>query len=198
VPGDSAKARLVKLQRSGTPVATEIKPLKALAVMATHNKRFEMNSVSVDAEGDIVVATPPPPAFYRFVFDGLKFAVALTPQDDASLCRVSAPVGPLPFTAENAEARLAVLTILRSARQLHYTRFTIAAHQMIMVTADLHVDNPQTPEAVMLETVRFLHEARPFLRLLTAQIRAPRWQGKALPGAAAPPAADHRRPAVGT
>ncbi|HET8726017.1 MAG TPA: hypothetical protein VFO41_00790 [Alphaproteobacteria bacterium] len=145
---------------------TSAEPLRRLALMTAGNPRFALNSISVDPSGGLELTIPPRPSKWCFGYDGLTYAVALEPGETRSTITIRARVGEVPYTAESIPARLAVLTILRHSRDLATARFDVDRHQAIWLSATTVLDDPLTPEAVIVEILRLIQEARPYLRVL--------------------------------
>src|SRR6056297_2924852 len=131
--------------------SSKLRPMRAVAGMAQQQARLALKSLSVDAAGGLVVAAPPPPTQFRFEFDGLRCAATLTAMPQGFHCRLTAPVGPVPFTAQNGAARRAMLAIVRSCRDRTEARFVIDTGQTIWLVAESTVEEVPTPESVMLE-----------------------------------------------
>jgi len=154
--------------------SSTLRPMRAIAGMAQQQARLALRSLSVDAERGLVVVAPPPPTQFRFGFEGLRYAATLTPTPQGVHCRITAPVGPVPFTAEDGAARRAMLAIVRSCRDRTEARFVIDTAQTIWLMAETAVAEVPTPESVMLELARHLAAARPYLRLMRDLVPPPR------------------------
>lgn len=144
---------------------TSVAPLHRLALFAESVPGLATNAF-LDG-GDAQHAAPRRMSSQcRFRHDGLSYLVALEPEDAATAITIRARVGQVPYTAESASARLAVLTALRHARGLPVARFGIDQGQAIWLTSASVVDGPLAPETVMVELLRLIGEARPYLRIL--------------------------------
>ncbi|NNG04044.1 MAG: hypothetical protein HKM95_08075 [Inquilinus sp.] len=129
----------------------------AQAAAATVNKAFQ---VLLTGE------KPEDPCRYRFALDGVDYSVALTLGEERFHYRITARVGTRPYSAENADARVAIAEILRQSRELDRAHFLSDRHQGLWAYADRDAEGSATPDAVVHETLLFLQEARPFIRLL--------------------------------
>mgnify|MGYP001823228129 CR=1 FL=1 len=122
-----------------------------------HNKAFQ---VLLTGE------KPEDPCRYRFALDGVSYAVSLTLGEAEFHYRITARVGTRPYSAENPDARKVVAEILRQSRKLDRAHFLSDRHQGLWAYADRDAEGEATPEAVVHETLLFLQEARPYIRLL--------------------------------
>lgn len=140
--------------------------------MARQTDHITVNSVSVAEDGALVVATPAPPAHFDFRFDGLRYTVVVTPSGVGFRYRVTTTIGQVPFTAENRDARVMLLSLLGGCRRLDVLRFVIAHEQRLCLVAESEVDESPTADAVIFEIVKLLHRARPYLGVLRNHLAA--------------------------
>lgn len=142
------------------------KPIRSLAAMAGSGTLLQPGSPVAEVTDAAARAAMPDPHEYRFALEGLSFAVTITLLEEGFHFRIMAPLGPVPFSAQNPAARVAVLTILKACRSLDRARFVVGPSQMMWVLTEAELSESATPEAVIHETVLFLQEALPYLRLL--------------------------------
>jgi hypothetical protein len=140
--------------------------LPALSDVANTALPLRLGTVHVTPEGLLGIRETPPPSSQRFVLDDLPFQVALSPEGDGTRYRIWAELGYVPYTAHSPERRAAVVRILRAARSLETACFALERGQKIVVLGETVSEEPLTVDGMMFETVRFLQEARPFIRLL--------------------------------
>jgi hypothetical protein len=152
--------------------SSDIRPLRALALMAHRHGGLPLNSLRFDETGELVVQDPAPPSRFLFRFAGFLFTHILTPQADRFHCRLQAHLGYVPFSAQDPALRAALLTILKGARGNGVAHFLVGHGQSVWLVADADADGQPTPEAVLLETARLLHAVRPFLEVLAEHLRA--------------------------
>lgn len=123
--------------------------------------------MTIEAFHDLLAGrVPDGPCRYRFALEGTTYSVALRPEPDRFHYRIAARLGVRPYSAEDAAARRAVAEILDHCRSLERARFISDQHQAIWAVVDKHAAGPITPEAVVHETLLFLQEARPYIRVL--------------------------------
>lgn len=123
-------------------------------------------AITLHEGGRFEIKRPPPPSRHHFFHDGLLFRVAITPREGATLFQIWAEVGFLPYTIEAPEKRRVLSLILRAADDLEYARFVVDESQKILVLGQRDVDGTLALTDLMYETIEFLREARPFLRVL--------------------------------
>ncbi len=123
-------------------------------------------AIRIGVDGSVEVRRPPPASRHHFFLDGLLFRVSITPRPGATLFQIWAEVGYLPYTIEAPEKRRTLGAILRAADSLDHARFHVDECQKILVLGQRDVPGSLTLTDLMHETVEFLREARPYLRLL--------------------------------
>jgi len=122
-------------------------------------------AVTVGEDGEVHVMRPAPASRHHFFLDGLLFRVSLTPEGGRTLFQIWAEVGYLPYTIESPEKRAKLQMILRATARLKTARFVVDDAQKILVLGQADVPGHLTLGDLMYETVQFLQEARPYLRV---------------------------------
>lgn len=122
--------------------------------------------ISFGDDGDVAVKRPAPAFRHHFFLDGLLFRVSITPGHDTTLFQIWAEVGYMPYSIEGPEKRHALGHILRAASRLQHARFLIDDSQKILVLGQRELPGSLTLTDLMYETVDFVREARPYLRVL--------------------------------
>jgi hypothetical protein len=151
---------------------SDIRPLRALALMAKREAGLPLNSLLIDSTGRLVVQDPAPPSRFSFSFGGFHFTQILTPRAESFHCRLQAHLGYVPYTAQDPYLRAAMLTILKGVRGNGIAHFLVGSGQSVWLVADVDAAGRPTPEAVLLETARLLHSVRPYLAVLGERLRA--------------------------
>ncbi|MFM2045638.1 MAG: hypothetical protein RLY86_4214 [Pseudomonadota bacterium] len=126
--------------------------------------------ITVAEDGSIEVRREPAASRHHFFLDGLLFHISLTPTTDpagnpSTLYQIWAEVGYMPYTIESPEKRARLAAILRASHWLKRARFVLDDKQKILVLAQQDVAGSPTLADMMYETVQFLQEARPYLRV---------------------------------
>lgn len=141
-------------------------PLLSLALHAAAPERFPLMSLIPGPDGELQAADGLRPTRYRFELEGVPFSVILTPKDSGYRYEISALAGHVPYTCEGLQSRMGVLAVLRHCTNLRRAKFKVDPSQAIWILADGEIEDLPMAEAVMHETVLFVQEVRPFLRLL--------------------------------
>lgn len=122
-------------------------------------------AVTRTEDGEYRVTRPGAASRHHFFVDGVLFRVAVTPEGDQTLFQIWAEIGWMPYTIEAPEKRATLQAILRASQGLESARFVVDETQKIMVLGQSRVDGALTLDTLMYETVSFLQEARPFLKV---------------------------------
>lgn len=146
--------------------AASAHPLQAISLMAERQQHLALNSLSIAEDGSVAVYDPAPPARFRFAYRGLWYRVLVAPRPDGFRLRLTAPLGYLPFTAQDRDRRGVLLTLLRRLPRSGRFVFVPNVHQNIWLVAEFDVAERPTPEAVFLEIVEVVHQSRPFVGLI--------------------------------
>lgn len=136
-----------------------------LARAAEKGLPIARGSVRMDEAGDVSVTSPTEMSEHHFFLDGLMFHVSLTPEGDQTLFRIWADVGYLPFSIESPEKRFRLSRILRASAGLEKARFITDNNQKIIVLGQARVAGHLTLPDLIYETLQFLQEARPYLKV---------------------------------
>ncbi|WP_114392000.1 hypothetical protein [Oleisolibacter albus] len=123
-------------------------------------------AVRLSETGDVVVKRPPQPSRHHFFLDGLLFHVAITPGESETLFQIWAEIGWMPYTIESPDKRAQLQAVLRSALWLDQARFVVDDSQKILVLGQRKLPGVLTLSDMMYETVQFMQQARPYLRVL--------------------------------
>ncbi len=142
-----------------------VQNLAELARAAEGGLPVGRDTVVVGEDGSVRLNRTPAASRHHFWLDGLFFHVSLTPQADSTLFQIWAEVGYMPYTIENPEKRALLQSILRAAQGLDNARFIVDDRQKILVLGQAEVPGHLTMGDMMYETVQFLQEARPYLRV---------------------------------
>jgi hypothetical protein len=144
------------------PVVAESKP-KAESIIATLGG-FEL-PIELDQPEILGLGSPRPVAF-RFTFREVPFSCTTMRENGHLLMTLTGDFGALPYTAEGAQRRQAVQTVVAAARQRSGLDWRVTPQQQIIVTGGLSLAQPLTPVAMITGAVTLLLRARPFLDAL--------------------------------
>jgi len=137
-----------------------------LAEVANVALPLQVGTVHITADGLLGLLETPRPSNQRFRLDDLIYHVALTPEEFGTRFRIWAELGYVPYTAQSPEIRRDLQAILRATRELERACFVLDASQKIVVIGETISEEPMTVDSMVYEVLRFLQEARPFVRLL--------------------------------
>ena len=146
--------------------AASAHPMQAITLMAERQQHLQLNALSVAEDGTMVVYDPAPPARFRFTYRGLWYRVLVSPRPDGFRLRLTAPLGCLPYTAQDRDRRSMLLSLLRRQPRSGCFGFATNIHQNIWLVAEFDVAEAPTPAVVFLEIVEVIHQSRPFVGLI--------------------------------
>ncbi|EWY37127.1 hypothetical protein N825_21300 [Skermanella stibiiresistens SB22] len=144
--------------------------MQAIAEVSQAALPLRLGTVHVNSDGLLGIAAAPSPSNQRFVLDDLMFHISTTPLGAefgfGTRFRIWAEIGWVPYTAQSPRARRDVLAILRASRHLERSCFVIDEGQKILVIGESRVDEHIDVTGLVQETLMFLQEVRPYLRIL--------------------------------
>ncbi|HXP73724.1 MAG TPA: hypothetical protein VN823_06215 [Stellaceae bacterium] len=108
----------------------------------------------------------PRPVEFRFTFREVPFSCTAERREGHPVLTLTGDLGSLPYTAEGAERRQAVQTVVAAARRRSGLDWQVTAQQQIVVRGGISLVLPLTPVAMVAGAVTLLLRARPFLDLL--------------------------------
>jgi hypothetical protein len=150
---------------------------EALGRLARDDIPFLFDAVSVAPDGAI---SHKPREYLRFAFDyqGVTFNAEGRRTGDRFVLSVSGDLGPLPFSAESAEARHTIQDLIAASGSLIAPTFTIGEDQAIRVSATLELLKPVSPVGTLTMVTELLLVLKPWLarigELLEQASRRPR------------------------
>ena len=141
--------------------------MQPLAEVSQAALPLRLGTLHVSADGLLGIASTPAPSKQQFVIDDVLYHVSTEPAGDGSRFRIWAELGWVPYTAQSPQRRRDVLAILRATQHLERSCFVLDGGQKILVIGESHVDEHIDVTGVVYETIQFLQEVRPYLRLLS-------------------------------
>jgi hypothetical protein len=138
-----------------------------LDVMRTHPLPVELNSLSVDADGELRIVDPlARPIAFAFRWVGVDFTGGVGSTGEGSALRISGTVGPMPYSAESIPARRNAIAILFGSSLAPHVKLTLSPDQQIRASGEIAVRPPLTPKLLVAAAIRLALELRPYLKLL--------------------------------
>ena len=154
--------------------AASVAHLRTLALLVAEDATSAIDVISHHANGGFQIFDPSRPTRYTFSLEGVPYATTLTPGDDEDFgFRISARLGTIPFTVESPERRVQVMRLLGLCRELPGTRFVTGLQQALWIMSFPKTIQHPTPETVLYETLEFLRQIRPYVRLVRPYLETP-------------------------
>lgn len=140
--------------------------LRSLVAVADSAAPVPVGGVAVAPDGHIGIIEPPGDLNLGFSADGIPYRLTLASTPGGRLCRITADIGFVPYSAQGRNRRQAILLALDAAKTLPTVRFHLTHGQAIRVEAETMITERVTSSRLFLEVMRLLQEARPFVRLI--------------------------------
>jgi hypothetical protein len=147
--------------------------LRTLALMTANQSFSVLEAMGARTHQAIVVFDPERPSRYTFTLDGTDFATTLIPRgSDTFTFSFSARLGMIPYTAECARRRSTVIRLIGQCRDMPDLRFVPGVRQSLwLISPEKPIEAP-TPDTILYETLEFLRQVRPFIRLVQPHLEA--------------------------
>jgi hypothetical protein len=155
---------------------------EALGRLARDDIPFLFDALALGPDGT-VVHTPRETLRFSFDYQGLTFNAEGRRKGDAFVLTISAGLGPLPFSAESAEARQAIQDLVAASGSLIEPQFTIGDDQMIRVAATVDLAKPVSPVTTLTMVTELLLILKPWIARLGTLIEQAARRAGAKPAA---------------
>lgn len=129
----------------------------------------DMNLVLADAEQSLTRLAPEPPINFQFRWQGIPFAARVDNTEAGLRLRMVGDLGPVPYSAENAEGRDRLLSLVQWADADGTCRFVVGRRQHLNLLGDARITMPLTGTAIVATATNFLLQARPYIDLAEEQ-----------------------------
>jgi hypothetical protein len=113
------------------------------------------------------------PVSFDFVYGDIKMRGRCVPDEDGATVRVTGNVGPLPFTAESPDARIAVQAIVDDANAVTGTEVFRVVNGHVMLATECRVALPVSAVGLVSAVAAQLLPIRPYLALMAEVVRPP-------------------------
>lgn len=154
-------------------MATNTKPEmdagNAMEVLAQTSMPLEVGAVEMDADGSLRPRISDHPVAFSFSYYGLNFEARLPMGEDTKL-HLTADLGVIPFSVENAFGRKTARSIIRGAK-LPNGQLTVDAQSRVHLHMAGTPETPRTPVNVLSTVAALLMEAKPYMELLELSLR---------------------------
>ena len=148
----------------------------AVEVLSQTAMPVEVGEIHLNEKGMLESRDPSLPIAFNFVYNGVRFN-AEVPVDEAGTLRLTAMLGVVPYSIENAFGRRAALAIIHRAH-LPNGRLTVDSNSKVHIALKAIPDRPRTPVSVLSSVAALLMEAKPYLELLEVPLRRKPRRGK--------------------
>jgi hypothetical protein len=149
---------------------------EALGRLARDDIPFLFDALSIGSDGTMV-HTPRETLRFAFDYQGVTFNAEGRRDGDTFVLGVSADLGPLPFSAESAQARQAIQDLVAASSAVIAPRLAIDENQIIRVDARIELLKPVSPVTTLTMVTELLLILKPWLArlgvLLESVSRAP-------------------------
>jgi hypothetical protein len=134
--------------------------------------------LELTADGPAVQAVAP--IAFGFTYAGIAFE-ARADRAEAPRLAIRGQVGTLPFSAEGVQRRTDLKSIISASQELATCRLTLDQRQEIWLDADIEVETPMTPTALLAAAAALIARCKPWLDMLrfyliSPSAAAPSWQ----------------------
>ncbi len=138
------------------------------AISLTDDGTVESRFRRLVDDGDLFFRNiaPPSRSNVHFQVDGVPFNASHSDNKDGIKLTIWATFGPLPFSAESVEKRRTLIAVMDSTRHLKAVKFGVDERNMMMAKAEFQVSDIEPPDFIFVSLIRFIQEARPYIRLI--------------------------------
>jgi len=144
---------------------------EALGRLARDDIPFLFDALSIAPDGT-VVHTPREALRFAFDYQGVSFNAVGRRSGDAFVLTISADLGPLPYSAESTQARLAIQDLVAASGAMIEPRFTIGEDQTIRVESTVELAKPVSPVLTLTMVTELLLVLKPWLERLGALLES--------------------------
>lgn len=129
---------------------------------------LEVNSLFVGDDGELQRIDPRERPFsFSFECLGLRFSATTRVRQGKLWLRLSAALGPVPYTAESVDRRRDALAIMRSGHLMPHGNLGVSRDGQIEISGELRLAEPLTPVNVVSAAAELVLEVKPFVDLLS-------------------------------
>lgn len=148
-----------------SPLSQALETVARMAHEVERGLPIAPGTLRMDDDGILTVNRESVSSRHHFFLDGLMFHASLTPREDHTVFQIWAEIGYMPYSIESPQKRARLMTVLRATGWLERAKFIVDEKQKILVLGQVEVEGTMTLADLMYETIQFLQEARPYLRV---------------------------------
>ncbi len=142
---------------------------QTVRTLSEHALPLEVGSFEVAQDGAVRPRPDGTPLSLAFQYRGIAFEAQIETAGEARL-RLTASLGPLPFTAEAPWNRYFVSRLIAKAGRLPRATLDLREGSEVCIVADMAPPEPRTPAAIMATITALLLEMRPYIEVLRAAL----------------------------
>lgn len=147
--------------------------MSTLQLLAAQKVPLEFGALRMDEEGNLIERSATTLSF-GFMVDQLPYECVLN-RVGANDLRISAKLGHIPFSAENRQARVDLLTLVAASRgAIPFGGIGIAQDQSVTLEARICVNTPMNPLAILTAVTEVLRDSLPWSTAIRNRIAAAR------------------------
>ena len=120
--------------------------------------------LELTADGPAVQAVAP--IAFGFTYAGIAFEARADRSDEQPKLTIRGLVGTLPFSAEGVQRRVDLKSIIAASQEAEICRLTLDGRQEIWLDADIAVQTPMTPTALIAAAAALIARCKPWLDML--------------------------------
>jgi hypothetical protein len=147
--------------------------MSTLQLLAAQKVPLEFGALRMDKEGNLVERSATTLTF-GFTVDQMPYECVLN-RLGANDLRISARLGHVPFSAENRQARVDLLTLVAAAKgAIPFGNISVSQDQSVTLEARICIDAPMNPLAILTAVTEVLRDSLPWSTAIRNRIAAAR------------------------
>jgi hypothetical protein len=129
----------------------------------------DMVPVLADAERSRIRLEPELPVNFQFKWHGIPFTARVERSDAGPRLLLVGDLGPVPFSAEDAEGRRRLLSLAKWVDAKGACRFAVGQRHHLNLLGESRIAAPLTGTTIVAAATNCLLEARPYIDLVEEQ-----------------------------
>ncbi|HIJ63142.1 MAG TPA: hypothetical protein HPQ04_10670 [Rhodospirillaceae bacterium] len=140
-----------------------MEPRQFSLILGNERLPLDLHAVAADAEGRLAGAKARDIAF-RFTYRHIPLSVRIR-AGDSPVVEIQGQIGPMPFSAESASARVTLTAVLAAANEHLGETFRVVGGR-IRISGTVAPDNPVTAVGLVTALTAFLLPRKPYLTII--------------------------------
>jgi hypothetical protein len=147
--------------------------MSTLQLLAAQKVPLEFGALRMDEAGNLIERSATTLSF-GFTVDQMRYQCVLN-RVGANDLRISAKLGHVPFSAENRQARVDLLTLVAASKgTIPFGRIGISQDQSVTLEARICVDTPMNPLTILTAVTEVLRDSLPWSAAIRNRIATAR------------------------